>query len=634
MIANRYKDSIKIENENEHDSVNTINSKRLNFNKMLNQKYYNKSKYPEFKLKDSSDDILTSFKTKSNLYNTNYNDCNSFSSLDNNLIISYSNKEFNDSNLFEINDDNNFKDESGRNLKFKTEEKTQKVLNNNCSIEYLEKNNGNKETCKIDYKYHSKFIDAKSINEFLKRENLTEKDLKDLEKKISQKIKSKKSNDELTKKLISGTKPQIVELNEEKKVENENINPQILNENIQNEQKQDLNTSAMSGGSDLEKFDGKYAKEEMDASELKELEKYKNSNNEPTVKKVVLDTNKYNDEWDAINMYQKRMFQERERREKTKELEMKMRNRADLLNQIQQKIKRKYDEELKDKEYAIIIEQNVKKMDELERKQKEAKKQQILKEKEIRDKQLRDIYVAKRIAFLKNKKYEKELIEHNNEEIRLAKEAALIQKEKEHDALLKTLKDNELHKQKILEQERIERENDIKIMEDAAANEIKKENERKAYYESIKRGQAEHDTKILESVIKKRNEQLKEEENILNNFWKNQGVLDRENEIRRKIEMKENQKKLKMFYDKQVEEKKAKKEFERQVDLAQGRIWKQDYLNYLQYENDTSRRIKEMIRKNMSALNNQPVKKNIDDGMSENEKAMNKEMLEKAMEQN
>ena len=474
----------------------------------------------------------------------------------------------------------------------------------------------------------------KEVNEFLKRENLTEKDLKDLEKKISQKIKSKKSNDELTKKLISGTKPQIVELNEEKKVENENINPQILNENIQNEQKQDLNTSAMSGGSDLEKFDGKYAKEEMDARELKELEKYKNANNEPTVKKVVLDTNKYNDEWDAINMYQKRMFQERERREKTKELEMKMRNRADLLNQIQQKIKRKYDEELKDKEYAIIIEQNVKKMDELERKQKEAKKQQILKEKEIRDKQLRDIYVAKRIAFLKNKKYEKELIEHNNEEIRLAKEAALIQKEKEHDALLKTLKDNELHKQKILEQERIERENDIKIMEDAAANEIKKENERKAYYESIKRGQAEHDTKMLESVIKKRNEQLKEEENILNNFWKNQDMLDRENEIRRKIEMKENQKKLKMFYDKQVEEKKAKKEFERQVDLAQGKIWKQDYLNYLQYENDTSRRIKEMIRKNMSALNNQPVKKNIDDGMSENEKAMNKEMLEKAMEQN
>ena len=96
-------------------------------------------------------------------------------------------------------------------------------------------------------------------------------------------------------------------------------------------------------------------------------------------------------------------------------------------------------------------------------------------------------------------------------------------------------------------------------MEDAAANEIKRENERKAYYESIKRGQAEHDTKMLESVIKKRNEQLKEEENILNNYWKNQEMLDKEKEIKKKLELKESQKKLKKFYDKQVEEKKAKK---------------------------------------------------------------------------
>ena len=177
-----------------------------------------------------------------------------------------------------------------------------------------------------------------------------------------------------------------------------------MQEKIENK-KEDLNTSGMSGGSDLDKFDGKYAKEEMDAQELKDLEKYKNESNEPAVKKVIIDSSKYNDEWDAINMYQKRMAEERDRLEKTKEREMKMRNRADLLNQIQQKIKRKYEEELKDKEYAKIIEQNVKKQDELEKKQKEIKKQQILKEKEIRDKQLRDIYVAKRIAFLKNKKY-------------------------------------------------------------------------------------------------------------------------------------------------------------------------------------------------------------------------------------
>ena len=478
----------------------------------------------------------------------------------------------------------------------------------------------------------------KEVNDFLQRENLSEKDLKELENKISQKIKLKNEKEALTKNIISRTKPKMLESKEEKPKEKQDLNQnqnknQLINtlKEKEKENKTDLNISGMSGGSDLDKFDGKYAKEEMDAKELKELEKYKNESDEQSVKKVVIDSSKYNDEWDAINMYQKKMAQERERLEKRKEWEMKMRNKADLLNQIQQKIKRKYDQELKEKEYALIIEDNVKKMDELERKQKEYQKQLIMKEKQIRDKQMRDIYVAKRIAYLKNKKYEKELIAHNNEEIRLAKEFALAQKEKEHEALLKTLKDNELHKQKLLEQERIERENDIKIMEDSAANDIKRENERKAYYESIKRGQMEHDTKMLESVVKKRNEELKKEEDILTNFWTNQDILDKENEMKRKQEMKENQKKLKLFYDMQVEEKKKKKEFERQVDLAQGRIWKQDYLNYLQYENETNRRIKELIRKNLSDQTKLK-KKNVDDGMSENEKAMNKEMLQKANE--
>ena len=221
----------------------------------------------------------------------------------------------------------------------------------------------------------------KEVNQFLQREKITDKDLKNLELKISQKIKSKKENEELTKKLISSTKQQVIEPVEEKKIEEPQTN-QIIKEKIENQKNQDLNISGMSGGSELEKFDGKYAKDEMETRELKELEKYKNTNDESTIKKVVIDSSKYNDEWDAINMYQKRMAQERERKEKTKEWEIKMRNKADLLNQIKQKIKRKHDEELREKEYAVIIEQNVKKMEELEKKQKEAKKQQILKEKE------------------------------------------------------------------------------------------------------------------------------------------------------------------------------------------------------------------------------------------------------------
>ena len=125
------------------------------------------------------------------------------------------------------------------------------------------------------------------------------------------------------------------------------------------------------------------------------------------------------------------------------------------------------------------------------------------------------------------------MIEHNNGEIKLEKEAALERKVKKHEALLKILKDNELYKQKLLEQEQLKREQDIKIMQDAAVNETKREYERKAYYESIKRRAyyesikrrayyesikrraIEHDTKMFESVIKKRNEKLEDQDRIL-----------------------------------------------------------------------------------------------------------------------
>ena len=486
---------------------------------------------------------------------------------------------------------------------------------------------------KFNDKSQNKYIE-KEVNEFLKKEDIKEKDLKNLENKISQKIKIKDEKKQLNEKLIKNTKPKITIVTEEKKAENINniLKDKEKEAKEENTINKDLNVSGMSGGSDLDKFDGRIGKEELENREMKELEKFQNASEDTVIKKVEIDKSKYNDEWDAINMYNKRMFEERKKREKEREWELRMKNRADLMNQIQQKIKRKYEQELKDREYDEMIDRHVKKMEELENKQKEVKKQQALKEKEIRDKQLREIYVQKRIAYLKNKKYEKDLIEHNKEELRLEREAALERKEKEHQALLKTLKDNELHKQKLLEQEKLERENDIKIMEDAAANEIKRENERKAYYEGIKRGAMEHDTKMLESVIKLRNEKLAEEDRILKEYVINKEKMEIEKEEKRKKEIIENRIKLRNIYDKQVENKKARKEYEKQVDLAQGRIWEQDYQNYINYQNETNKRIRELNRLNNLAIDNQLKngKKYYDYGMSETEKAINKDLLDKA----
>jgi hypothetical protein len=91
--------------------------------------------------------------------------------------------------------------------------------------------------------------------------------------------------------------------------------------------------------------------------------------------------------------------------------------------------------------------------------------------------------------------------------------------------------------------------------------------------------------------------------------------------------------KLRSIYDKQVANKKARKEYEKQLELAQGKIWEQDYKNYIQYQNETNKRIRELNKQNIMALDNQVKlgKKYSDVGMSETEKAINKELLDKAL---
>ena len=105
----------------------------------------------------------------------------------------------------------------------------------------------------------------------------------------------------------------------------------------------------MSGASDLDKFDVKMNNKGNDV-EFVQFKKFIKENEEPKVEKVQLDYSKYNNEWDAINMYNKKLFQEQIMREKIKDYEMKMRTKADLNNQVKEKLKREYEEKLKDME--------------------------------------------------------------------------------------------------------------------------------------------------------------------------------------------------------------------------------------------------------------------------------------------
>ena len=470
-------------------------------------------------------------------------------------------------------------------------------------------------------------IISNEVTQFLKRERLNERDLKMFESSLKKKLLTKEKNERLKENLINNLKPQENSVTEK--------NPGLGTIPVQKEEKNNLDNSRMSGGSDLDKFEEKYLNDKINEEEAKDFQKINEENKSDYDKrKVDFDLSKYANEWDAINMYNKKKYLEQMRNERNKNWEMRMRTRADLNNQIKQKIIKKREQELRDLEYDAMQDRHIQYLNSLDEKKKIEMKKREIKEKEERDKQLREQYVTKRIAFLKNKLYEKELVKHNNEEIRLEKEALIEKKKKNHEELLKTLKDNALHKKKLEEDSKREKEFDVQMMEDSLANELRKDNERKAYFEKIKKAGNNFAEEAVKNVYKMRDDKLREEEEKMFNYIRMKEQLATEEDNRIKEKNKLSKKMMKEFYDNQVKVKKAKDDFDHEMDLAQGRIWNQDYLNYVEHQKDVKKKQREFEKKNLKILDAQIKmgKYDVDKGMSEEERKMNYEILKQASE--
>ena len=478
-------------------------------------------------------------------------------------------------------------------------------------------------------------IIEKEVSTFLKRDKLNDYDLQQLEKTIQGKLSVKKKKKDLRKNLSNPNNDR----NQTYQGNNINVEevklPDINQSRLQNKNLcscERLNQSRMSGASDLDKFDDRNLGDQMRDEEMKDFQKLNLGVKEKENNKIDFDFSKYADEWDAINMYNKKKFEEDKKREKIKDHEMKLRTKNDLDNQIKQKIKREYEEKLKSLEYDALVDKHLKHLDELEAKKREEIKKRVLKEKEMRDKQLREQYVKKRIDFLKNKKYERALVKENQQQLKDEKKANLERKKAEKLAMEKTKEDNLLRRKILAEEEKKEREDDIRIMEDALALDIKKENERKEYFNKIERNANVFSGKAIETVLKAQKEKMRMEEEKLKEYERIMNERAKEDDERRLREIAQGKINYRNYLDKQVARRKLNDEYEKKVDLEQGRIWKEDTKRFHEKEKEVARIIREMNKRNLEALNEQ-VKRGkaiVDHGMSETEKAMNKDILKEA----
>ena len=185
--------------------------------------------------------------------------------------------------------------------------------------------------------------------------------------------------------------------------------------------------------------------------ELAELEKeleIQDYHTKPKREKRI-DFSKEGNEWSAISKYKQKLYRQQLIEEKMKENEIKKRTKEELDNQIKQKIQKEHEENLREKKFNELLNEKLKKMDEIDKIKSEKIKSQFIREKESRDKLLQDISIRRKIEFLKEKKLDNELLSNAKRIWQKEINDKYMQKKILNEELNKTIKEVEQKKNKI-----------------------------------------------------------------------------------------------------------------------------------------------------------------------------------------
>ena len=486
-------------------------------------------------------------------------------------------------------------------------------------------------------------IMEEEITKFLQGEKLNERDLKKLDNKIKDLLKAKASKEKLKEKLTQSflenqpNKDVLPKINTKKYDIDNTLSPRIINprpkilntDQINNTLEQRSLSSSMKNPLNTFCSRRKYKKPEEELAELEAEFSKEEEINKKNFKR--LDFSKEGDEWNAIALYNRKLYEDQIKMEKIKDEELKRRNKADLDLQVRQRIKREYEEELKEKEYDKMMKEHQKAMDELDKKKMEEIKKQVLKEKESRDEQIRQNYIMKRIEYLKEKKFEKSLLKSIKEGIEKEKMDAIEKKKKENEALINAVKENDLKLKLKKEKEKREKEEDVKLGKERMIMQMKEDTKRQKYYDMIRNYGNKLSDKSNEIIAKIKKDQ-EEEDKRIHHYYVEKNKLAIEKEKKEELKKSQQKSELKKYLDMQIEEKKKEEEFLKSLDYEQARIWAVDCKKYNEDEKEIKNILRDMNKRNMNLLMEQIKKKKSmkKNKMNDNEYAMNKNLLEKA----
>ena len=497
------------------------------------------------------------------------------------------------------------------------------------------------------------------ITEFLQQEKLSDTDLKRLDIRIKNLLKDKSYKDNLKSNMVRNL--QEIQAIEPIKTETTTVDKQINNtvdndknitnnefptitnikntyfntiSNTENNDRKRGKSSYMCRGRKNNRF--KNPEEELAFLEKEYAEDEAKRKSKYNRNKEKIDYDNEADDWYTIVKYNKRLYDRQCLEEKMRDKVNKKRTKDFLDHQVREKIKKEYEDELKEKEYNKIIQEHNKKLDEMEQIKAQKIKEQIQRLKENRDEQLKIERTRKKIEELKQKKFDLNLIKNMQQNLEKAIKEKMDRKKMENDALRKAINENEIKKQRLKEQFKKEREDEIKINEERNRIRDRQDQERKRYYDTIKNNGNKYSLKQAEEILEKMQKAQKAEDEKIQYYYDAKSKEANEKaakEIQRRHKEREEMKK---YYDMQIEEKKKEKEFLRLLDEEQARIWNIDCKKYYDDEKIAEDKVKLMNKINFDCLMDQinekkrsKSKRNI---MTNTEFEMNRDLIEKARE--
>ena len=299
------------------------------------------------------------------------------------------------------------------------------------------------------------------VSQFLLSKKLNDMDLKRLDIQIQKLLKDKTAQDNLKSNLTQNLQQldcpnnfQSTEPNEIKSEKKESVSPPPkLSNTIDYQEKNIKKDKDFPSINPLNTYSNSFSKNDKSfrnrgfssysirgkkmnyfktpAEELAELEKELAEEEEKT-KNIYqfqrIEIPRGGDEWGTIVKYNKKMYDLQLLEEKIKDKNDKKRTKDYLDYQVKQKIKKEYEDELKEKEFNKIMEEHTKKLDEIEKEKAQKIKAQIIRLKENRDEQLKNEITRKKIEELKNKKFEMMLVKNYKQNMEKEKNQKLEKK--------------------------------------------------------------------------------------------------------------------------------------------------------------------------------------------------------------